>query len=95
MAHMKLKLLIDRLMPQVSSIQELKEHLLGHGYKTYVGRGIAFFHMQTKMKVKGSDIGRDYSLGLLENRISFNQATTQNPELKKRKRKRRSLGLHL
>jgi hypothetical protein len=94
-AHIKLKLLIDRLMPQVSSIQELKEHLLGHGYKTYVGRGIAFFHMQTKMKVKGSDIGRDYSLGLLENRISFNQATTQNPELKKRKRKRRSLGLHL
>lgn len=94
-ANLKLKSLIDRLIPQVSSIQELKEHLLGYGYKTYVGRGIAFFHMHSKIKIKGSDIGRDYSLGLLENRIGNN--ITQNPELKKRKRKRKrkGLGLHL
>ncbi|MCF0075812.1 relaxase/mobilization nuclease domain-containing protein, partial [Dyadobacter sp. CY261] len=94
-AHLKLRSLIDHLMPQVSSIQDLKEHLLRHGYKTYVGRGIAFFHMQTKMKVKGSDIGRDYSLASLENWMSQTASTTQNPELKKRKRKRRRMGLHL
>jgi hypothetical protein len=93
-AHLRLKMLIDHLTPQVSTIQQLKEHLLRHGYKTYVGRGIAFFHMQSKMSVKGSDIGRDYSLSLLENRIGDN--ATQNPELKRRKRKkRRSMGLHL
>ena len=93
-AHLKLRSLIDHLAGEVSSIDELKQKLVGHGYKTYVGRGIAFFHMQSKIKMKGSDIGREYSLGLLENRIGDN--ATQNPELKRRKRKkRRSMGLHL
>lgn len=92
-AHLKLRSLIDHLTGEVSSIQELKDKLLRHGYKTYVGRGIAFFHMQSKIKMKGSDIGREYSLGLLENRFGAN--ATQNPEVKKRKRKRRNLGLHL
>ncbi|WAC12438.1 relaxase/mobilization nuclease domain-containing protein [Dyadobacter pollutisoli] len=94
-AHAKLRALIDRLKPQVSSVQDLKERLLKEGYKTYVGRGIAFFHIQSKMKVKGSDIGRDYSLASLENWMSQTGETGQNPKLKKRRRKRKDIGLHL
>lgn len=64
-----LKELIDQHLPVVHSLQQLEEKLKGNGYKTYQGRGIAFVNTQNGTKIKGSEIGRDYSLVNLEKRL--------------------------
>ncbi|WP_310588129.1 relaxase/mobilization nuclease domain-containing protein, partial [Dyadobacter frigoris] len=64
-----LKDLIDQRLPIVSSLQELKEKLNEQGYKTYLGRGIAFVNTKNGTKIKGSEIGRAYSMVHLEKRI--------------------------
>ncbi len=89
--HLKLKVIIDRLLPEVSSMQQLKEKLAGEGYKTYLGRGISFFHSPTKVKMKGSDLGRNYSLAALEKTIG-QQAVM---ELNQNQARRRKQGLRV
>jgi hypothetical protein len=68
--HLKLRRTIDNLLDNVKSIDELKQELVSVGYKSYLGRGIAFFNIQNKIKIKGSDLGRDDSLSSLEKRLS-------------------------
>jgi hypothetical protein len=94
-AHLKLRQAIDKLLDNVKSIDELKEELISSGYKTYIGRGIAFFNMQKKIKIKGSDLGRDYSLSSLEKRLAQNLEAGLKKELKPdlKKQKKRGLGL--
>lgn len=94
-AHLKLRQTIDKLLDTVKSIDELKKELITVGYKSYIGRGIAFFNMQKKIKIKGSDLGRDYSLSSLENRLAQNLEIGVKKELKPdlKKQKKRGLGL--
>lgn len=86
-----LKELIDMLLPQVQSVEELKEHLNQKGVKTYLGRGIAFVSSANGMKVKGSEIGREYSLANLEKRsgqpVILEPAKTLVTELRKERRR--------
>lgn len=91
--HLKLKIIIDRLMPEVSSIRQLKEKLAGEGYKTYLGRGISFFHGPTKVKMKGSDLGRSYSLASLEKAIAKDIDVELNQRQRRVKRRKRGLGI--
>jgi hypothetical protein len=90
-----LKDLIDHLLPEALTLEELKEKLLKKGYKTYIGRGIAFFNPKNRMKIKGSDLGRDYSLANLEKRIGIRQERSLKPVRVKEKKpgKRKGLGL--
>lgn len=86
-----LKELIDQLLPQVQSVEELKEKLNEKGFKTYLGRGIAFVSSANGMKVKGSEIGREYSLANLEKRsgqpVILEPAKTLAKELRKERRR--------
>ncbi|WP_149244302.1 relaxase/mobilization nuclease domain-containing protein [Dyadobacter sp. 32] len=68
-AILKLKELIDHNLREVRSLQELKEKLREQNYQTYLGRGIAFVNTKNGTKIKGSEIGREYSLANLEKRL--------------------------
>lgn len=83
--HLQLKIILDKLMPEVSSIEHLKDKLASEGYKTYLGRGISFFHSPTKVKMKGSDLGKKYSLSALEKTIAQQEAMKLKPTQKKAK----------
>ncbi|ADQ17067.1 relaxase/mobilization nuclease domain-containing protein [Leadbetterella byssophila] len=89
--HLKLKIVIDKLLPEVSSIQQLKERLAGEGYKTYLGRGISFFHSSTKVKMKGSDLGRNYSLAALEKALGQQVAMESNQNQERVRRRKQGL----
>ncbi|MDQ6482607.1 relaxase/mobilization nuclease domain-containing protein [Dyadobacter sp. LHD-138] len=94
-SKMKLKELIDRLLPSVHSLGELSEALKKQGYKTYPGRGIAFFNTKNRMKVKGSELGRQYSLANLQKRLEQQINESQNQVQKQEMTRRRKRGMHL
>ncbi len=68
---------IDMLIPSVSSIEELKKKLKIEGVKMYIGRGVAFVDMKSGAKYKGSDLGREYSLMKLTQRIQIEPMPNQ------------------
>ena len=68
-ALLKLKQVIDSILPNVSTMQQLSTQLQKQGVKTFLKRGVTFINTKNGMKVKGSDIGRDYSLANLEKRL--------------------------
>ena len=70
-ALLKLKAAIDQILPNVSGMQQLATELKGQGFKTLVQRGITFINTKNGMKVKGSQIGREYSLANLEKRLGL------------------------
>lgn len=90
-----LKGIIDGLLPEVSSVTELKQNLEMKGIKTYIGRGIAFFDPKSKVKVKGSQIGRDYSLVALESRIGNAVKVELKPEVSEKQTQRKRKGLRI
>lgn len=92
---LKLKDIIDLQLVKSISIEQLKKELQKQGYKTYIGRGIAFFNMKNGMKVKGSDIGRDYSLSAIQHKLNVNneEKLTSQQEKKQTQRKQKRLGL--
>lgn len=92
---LKLKELIDLQLTRSNSIEQLKKELQKQGYKTYIGRGIAFFNVKNGMKVKGSDIGRDYSLSAIQHKLNVNNEQKLNPqhEKKQAQRKQKRIGL--
>ena len=87
--HLKLKSSIDQLLNTATSIDELKAKLLAQGYKTYVGRGIAFYNMQKNIKIKGSDLGRSYSLASIEKRLAQNIGIEVKEQLQQQKRQKK------
>ena len=70
-ALLKLKVAIDQILPKVSSLQQLATELKGQGFKSLIQRGITFINTKNGMKVKGSQIGREYSLANLEKRLGI------------------------
>ena len=94
-AKLKLKEIIDRLLPSVYSLGELSEALIKQGYKTYTGRGIAFFNTKKRMKVKGSELGRQYSLANLQKRLGQQIDESQKQIQKPKQRRERKRGMHL
>lgn len=92
---LKLKEMIDLQLAKSASMEELKNELQKQGYKTYIGRGIAFFNVKNGMKVKGSDIGRDYSLSAIEHKLKLDnqQKLNQQQEKSQIQRKQKRLGL--
>jgi Holliday junction resolvase RusA-like endonuclease len=92
-AILNLKELIDQQMPTVKTFDELKSKLEKHGYKTYLGRGIAFMNTKNGMKLKGSQIGREYSLANLEKRLGQTLEMVPAQTVKRRQRKQ-SIRLH-
>ncbi|MCF0057156.1 relaxase/mobilization nuclease domain-containing protein [Dyadobacter sp. CY356] len=68
-ALLKLKRAIDGILPNVSTMQQLSTELQKQGVKTFIKRGVTFINTKNGMKVKGSDIGREYSLANLEKRL--------------------------
>lgn len=88
--YLKLKTSVDHLLNTMASIDELEAKLLTQGYKTYVGRGIAFYDMRKNIKIKGSDLGRSYSLAAIEKRLAQNigiEVKEQLDQVKKRQKK--------
>lgn len=93
--HLKLKSSIDQLLSTAASIDELKAKLLTQGYKTYIGRGIAFYHMRKNIKIKGSDLGRSYSLASIEKRLVQNIGVEikEQPKQEQKRQKKQGLGI--
>nr|WP_229221334.1 relaxase/mobilization nuclease domain-containing protein [Dyadobacter endophyticus] len=91
--HLKLKSSIDQLLNTVVLIDELKAKLLTQGYKTYVGRGIAFYHMRKNIKIKGSDLGRSYSLASIEKRLAQNIGIEVKEQLQQQQKRQKKQGL--
>ena len=94
-SKIKLKELLDRLLPSVHSLDELSEALKEQGYKTYPGRGIAFFNTKNRMKVKGSELGRQYSLANLQKRLGQQIDESQKQVQKQEPTRRRKRAMHL
>lgn len=94
-AIINLRNLIDQVLSKVSSFEEFGKQMQTHGFKTYIGRGVAFFNMQNRMKVKGSDLGKDYSLHNLEKRLGMEMSQALMPVKKKKKSRRKRLGLSI
>jgi hypothetical protein len=92
---LKLREMIDSILAKSASMDHLKKELQKQGYKTYIGRGIAFFNIKNGMKVKGSDIGRDYSLTAIEHKLTMNNQQSLNPQHEKRQTQRKQKGLRL
>lgn len=64
-----LKQLIDITIDKVSSLDDFKRELEKNQYKVLVGRGISFINKSNGVKIKGSAIGRQYSLGYIKKRL--------------------------
>lgn len=94
-AIIKLRNLVDQTLAKVSAFDDFANQMLAHGFKTYRGRGVAFFNMQNRMKVKGSDLGTDYSLQNLEKRMGMEMSQASVPIKKKKKSRRKRLGLSI
>lgn len=67
--HVQLRQQIDMLLVEVSSTKELRHALLQKGWKSYEGRGISFVHKASGTSIKGSELGRNYSLNGLQKLI--------------------------
>jgi hypothetical protein len=91
--HLKLKSSIDQLLNTAGSIDELKAKLLIQGYKTYIGRGIAFYNMRKNIKIKGSDLGRSYSLAWIEKRMAQNIGIEVKEQLQQVQKRQKKQGL--
>jgi len=91
----QLKNIIDQLLPSISSLAELENALKEKGYKTYIGRGIAFFNPKNRMKVKGSEIGREYSLANLERRLGKEIVVEKILELPIKRKQEKQIGLRI
>lgn len=80
--HNQLKKKIDDLVGESATLSEVRIGLLRSGWKSEVKRGITFIHKTTGTKIKGSDLGRDYSLNNLQKKL-FGDSVTQywKPEL--------------
>lgn len=92
-AILTLKELIDLLLPVVNSVQQLKEKLKEKGYQTYLGRGIAFVNTKNGTKIKGSEIGRNYSLANLEKQLGEQMQTDLKQTVKEEVKNERKLGI--
>lgn len=60
---------LDWHLPNVQTIQELKTLLAKEGIQLYQKRGVSFMDKKTGSQIKGSDLGRAYSLANLEKRL--------------------------
>lgn len=94
-ALLKLKQAIDNLLPNISSMQQLGTALQKQGVKTLVKRGVTFINIQNGMKVKGSDIGREYSLANLEKRLGEVQSPQKSKSAELSQVKQRKKGLSI
>jgi hypothetical protein len=94
-ALLTLKQTIDSILPNVSTIQQLGTALQKQGVKTFVKRGVTFINTQNGMKVKGSDIGREYSLANLEKRLGEIQSPQKSKSAELSQAKQRKKGLSI
>lgn len=61
-----LKLAIDHSIDESGNMAQFIEIMHLCGYKCKVGRGITFIKLENNHPIKGSDVGREYSLGNLK-----------------------------
>lgn len=65
----KLKNIIDETIRKVTNLHEFKIEIEKHQFKVLQSRGIAFVDKRCGAKIKGSDLGREYSLKFIMERI--------------------------
>ena len=64
-----LRAIIDTFLPKAQSIDELAKIMKEQGYMIEKGRGITFVLPKKNIRIKGSDLGREYSLSNLSKRL--------------------------
>jgi hypothetical protein len=89
--HVQLRTLIDKFAGEVENIDQLRHALLRKGWKTYIGRGISFVHKPTGTTVKGSALGRNYSLSGLGRLIEGSRLVAGDTDPKGERRPEREL----
>lgn len=83
-----LRKLIDENLPKIQSVNDLEKILNQNGVKVERGRGVTFILPDKKIRIKGSDLGKAYSLGNLEKRLkdTFSDKQLSDSELSKLKK---------
>jgi hypothetical protein len=94
-ALLKLKNTIDSILPNVSTMQQLSTELQKQGVKTFIKRGVTFINNANGMKVKGSDVGREYSLANLEKRVGEVQSLEKSKSAELSLTRQRKKGLSI
>jgi hypothetical protein len=72
----RLRTNLDKYLPQAQTMKDLKDLLVKEGIQLYQKRGVSFVDKKTGSQIKGSDLGRAYSLANLEKRLGV---ATQKP----------------
>lgn len=65
----ELRALIDAYLPNAQSIDEFTIMMQKYGYLIEKGRGITFVLPKNNIRIKGSDLGKEYSLSNLSKRL--------------------------
>lgn len=78
-----LKKIVDAQIKKAPSLKVFKNQMNENGYKVMVARGITFIDKKNGMKVKGSDLGRAYSLRGIARQIEGMKHANDNSELTK------------
>lgn len=64
-----LRATIDTFLPKAQSIDEFAKMMQKQGYMIEKGRGITFVLPKNNIRIKGSDLGKEYSLSNLSKRL--------------------------
>lgn len=64
-----LRATIDTFLPKAQSIDEFAKMIQEQGYMIEKGRGITFVLPKNNIRIKGSDLGKEYSLSNLSKRL--------------------------
>jgi len=74
-----LKFAILHALSSSKNLDSFVEHMTHSGYKTIVGRGVSFVEIESGVKFKGSDVGREYNLRNIEKALANEQSLDKPP----------------
>lgn len=78
-----LKAKVDIQIKKSKTLENFQKGMFKNGYKVLIARGITFIDKENGMKIKGSDLGRQYSLqGISKQLKVLNHSNTSDQPLK-------------
>jgi len=77
----QLRELIDLMLIEAQNLDHFTLLMHNNNYQVLKGRGISFIEKSKGIKIKGSSLGRDYSLSNIEKRIQNSKKVSKNKPL--------------
>jgi len=73
---------LPRILKTARSFSEFTRYMKKEGFRCDIGRGLTFIQIATGQKIKGSDVGREYSLQNIKKRLDQGQQIEQSQKRK-------------